>query len=244
MVSLRASKLSVALVNMKILHSSLVFALLVTSTAALAQQPASAPQQTQAPAASALPSVETKTPDRADAYYHFQLGHMYEEMVAVTGRAEYATKAVDEYKAALAAVDHNDMIIFPAAGGKAKGVAYIFTDVDCPYCRKLEEQLPKVNDVTFHVFLFPLTSLHPHAYEHALGIWCSTDRPKAWADKMLKGVDPRPAKCDNPLDRNVAFGDKLHIDGTPTLILANGRPHSGTVTAQELEQLLATVPAH
>ena len=102
MVSLRASKLSVALVNMKILHSSLVFALLVASTAALAQQPASAPQQTQAPAASALPSVETKTPDRADAYYHFQLGHMYEEMVAVTGRSEYATKAVDEYKAALA----------------------------------------------------------------------------------------------------------------------------------------------
>jgi protein-disulfide isomerase len=45
------------------------------------------------------------------------------------------------------------------------------------------------------------------------------------------------------LDRNIALGDKLHVDGTPTLILANGRPHSGTLTAEELERLLASVPA-
>jgi thiol:disulfide interchange protein DsbC len=133
---------------------------------------------------------------------------------------------------------------FNVVHGNGKREIYVFEDPDCPYCRKLEEQLPKVNDVTFHVFLYPLTSLHPHAYEHALGIWCSKDRAKAWADKMLKGIDPPAAKCDNPLDRNVALGDKLHIDGTPTLILANGRPHSGTMTAEELEKLLASVPVH
>ncbi len=133
---------------------------------------------------------------------------------------------------------------FDVVHGSGKRQIYVFEDPDCPYCRKLEEQLPKVNDATFHVFLYPLTALHPHAYEHALGIWCSKDRPKAWADKMLKGIDPAPAKCANPLDRNVALGDKLHIDGTPTLILANGRPHSGTVTAEELEHLLSSVPAH
>jgi tetratricopeptide (TPR) repeat protein len=87
---------------MKISHNSLVLALLVASAGAFAQQPASAAQQTP-PAASPHPSAEAKTPDRSDAYYHFQLGHMYEEMVAVTGRSEFATKAVDEYKAALAA---------------------------------------------------------------------------------------------------------------------------------------------
>jgi thiol:disulfide interchange protein DsbC len=133
---------------------------------------------------------------------------------------------------------------FKVVHGNGKREIYIFEDPDCPYCRKLEEELPRVNDVTFHVFLFPLTALHPHAYEHALGIWCSKDRAKAWADKMLKGIDPPAAKCDNPLDRNVTLGDKLHIDGTPTLILANGRPHSGTLTAEELERLLASVPAH
>ena len=133
---------------------------------------------------------------------------------------------------------------FSVVRGNGKREIWVFEDPDCPFCRKLEEELPKVNDLTVHVFLFPLTSLHPHAYEHALGIWCSKDRQKAWADKMLKGIDPPPAKCDNPLDRNLALGDKAHVDGTPTFILANGRRHSGTVTAQELEQLLAAVPAH
>ncbi|HEY3849751.1 MAG TPA: DsbC family protein [Steroidobacteraceae bacterium] len=133
---------------------------------------------------------------------------------------------------------------FSVVRGNGKREIYLFEDPDCPYCRKLEEQLPKVDDVTLHVFLYPLTSIHPHAYEHALGIWCTKDRAKAWADKMLKGIDPPPAKCANPLDRNLALGEKLHIDGTPTLILANGRPHSGTVTAEELERLLATIPVH
>jgi tetratricopeptide (TPR) repeat protein len=39
--------------------------------------------------------------NRSEAYYHFQLAHMYEEMVAMTGLSEYATKAVDEYKLAI-----------------------------------------------------------------------------------------------------------------------------------------------
>ena len=87
---------------MKIPHNSFALVLLMASVAAFAQHPASTPQQT-SPAASAHPSAEPSTPDRTDAYYHFQLGHMYEEMVAVSGRSEYATKAVEEYKAALAA---------------------------------------------------------------------------------------------------------------------------------------------
>ncbi len=82
--------------------NSFALVLLLASVATFAQQPTSAPQQT-LPAASPHPSEGPKTPDRADAYYHFQLGHMYEEMVAVSGRAEFATKAVEEYKAALAA---------------------------------------------------------------------------------------------------------------------------------------------
>jgi thiol:disulfide interchange protein DsbC len=87
--------------------------------------------------------------------------------------------------------------------------------------------------------LYPLTSIHPHAYEHALGVWCAKDREKAWSDKMLKGIDPPAAKCANPIDRNLALGDKLHIEGTPTVIFADGRIHEGTLAADELERLLA-----
>ena len=89
---------------MKLTRSSLVFLLLAATSAAYAQQPASAAQST--PPASAKPAAEAKTPDRpdrTDAYYHFQMGHMYEDMVATTGQPEYAAKALQEYKLALAA---------------------------------------------------------------------------------------------------------------------------------------------
>lgn len=89
-------------------QGSLALAILLASTAAFAQ-PASHSQQSRPTAAAPAPRSSTPapaqaaTPNRADAYYHFQLGHIYEEEVAVTGRTEYATKAIDEYKAALAA---------------------------------------------------------------------------------------------------------------------------------------------
>jgi thiol:disulfide interchange protein DsbC len=128
---------------------------------------------------------------------------------------------------------------FDVKHGNGKRELYLFEDPDCPFCKKFEEQLPQVTDVTLHIFLYPLTSIHPHAYEHALAVWCAKDRQKAWSDKMLKGIDPPDAHCANPIDRNVALGDKLHIEGTPTVIFADGRIHEGTLAADELERLLA-----
>ena len=56
------------------------------------------------PAATAPQSAaKSKTPDRAAAYYHFALAHMYEEQVATYGRSELANKAIEEYRAAIEA---------------------------------------------------------------------------------------------------------------------------------------------
>src|SRR5215469_9045649 len=41
--------------------------------------------------------------DKAAAYYHYSLAHMYEEQVAVYGRREMASKAIDEYRLAIEA---------------------------------------------------------------------------------------------------------------------------------------------
>ena len=51
-------------------------------------------------AASAL-AVKGPVPDRAAAYYHFCLAHMYEEQVATYGRSDLANKAIEEYRAAI-----------------------------------------------------------------------------------------------------------------------------------------------
>ncbi len=54
-----------------------------------------------APSTAEKPAVQPTEPNRAEAYYHFTLAHMYEDMVATTGRMEYVNKAIEEYKLAL-----------------------------------------------------------------------------------------------------------------------------------------------
>ena len=58
-----------------------------------------APQSDQ-PAAS-TPTTAPKEPNQAEAYYHYALAHMYEEMVSMYGRSDYANKAIDEYRLAI-----------------------------------------------------------------------------------------------------------------------------------------------
>src|SRR6202789_3040467 len=68
----------------------------------LAITPVSAQDKPAPPAAAPVgtPSATAK-PDRAAAYYHFGLAHMYEDMATNYGRPEYATRAIEEYKLAL-----------------------------------------------------------------------------------------------------------------------------------------------
>ena len=86
-----------------------IVSFVVSGTFLLAQGlPAGLPAKDQparaadAPAAASSPSAaKGKTPDRAAAYYHFALAHMYEEQVATYGRSELANKAIEEYRAAI-----------------------------------------------------------------------------------------------------------------------------------------------
>ncbi|MFY9702053.1 MAG: tetratricopeptide repeat protein [Terriglobales bacterium] len=74
-----------------VLTGSVLFA--QNQPAHIADSPAAAGEQ------SAV--AKSKTPDRAAAYYHFALAHMYEEQGATYGRSELLNKAVEEYRAAI-----------------------------------------------------------------------------------------------------------------------------------------------
>ncbi len=93
---------------MKSLRSLTVLVVIAASSVLFAQapapQPAASPAVAPATSPAAAPATKAeKVPDRTEAYYHFQLGHMYEEMAATTGRSEDAAKAIAEYKLAVEA---------------------------------------------------------------------------------------------------------------------------------------------
>ncbi|MCX7173718.1 MAG: DsbC family protein [Proteobacteria bacterium] len=113
----------------------------------------------------------------------------------------------------------------------------VFTDPDCPYCKKLEESLASVDNVTIHMFLMPIAQLHPDAKAKAESVWCSPDRALAWQRLITQG-EVAAAKCETPIEDIAALAKKLEIFGTPGLILPSGRIHAGWLPAEQLAQAL------
>lgn len=118
----------------------------------------------------------------------------------------------------------------------------VFSDPDCPYCKSLERELDKLDNVTVHTFLLPLDGLHPEAKGKAERIWCSPDRAKAWAAYMSKETLPDRAPCPTPIQRIAELAGSLGINGTPTLILSDGSLIPGVVPATELDRRLNGQP--
>lgn len=123
--------------------------------------------------------------------------------------------------------------------GKGERTLFVFSDPDCPYCKRLEAELAKVDNVTIYTLLYPLDGLHPDARRKAEAIWCAEDRVKAWDAFMQKGTLPESRSCDNPVDRNVRLGNSLGINGTPTIIFEDGALAPGMLPAAEIERRLA-----
>jgi thiol:disulfide interchange protein DsbC len=124
--------------------------------------------------------------------------------------------------------------------GNGKRVLYTFEDPNCPYCKELQKELHKLNDVTIYTFLWPILS--PDSVEKSRAIWCSRDRAKTWDDWMLRGVvPPAGAKCDAPLDKNIELAQRFGSRGTPAVFLADGSSVGGYVPADKLEQALSAV---
>lgn len=122
--------------------------------------------------------------------------------------------------------------------GNGKRRLAVFSDPDCPFCRRLEKELAKVDDLTMYVFLYPIA--HPKAMPKAKQIWCAQNRAKAWTDYMLDGkLADNAGHCSNPVDATMALGRKLNIQGTPTLIFADGKRIPGFIDANRIERLLA-----
>lgn len=115
----------------------------------------------------------------------------------------------------------------------------VFSDPDCPYCKRLEAELEKITDVTVYTFLYPIASLHPQAVDRSKAVWCAPDRNKAWDDLVKKGITPSSGtNCDNPIAKLNELGGKLGVTGTPTLIFADGMRVPGMAPAEQLEKLL------
>lgn len=116
----------------------------------------------------------------------------------------------------------------------------VFSDVDCPYCKRLEQnELSRINDVTIYTFLYPIVQLHPDSINKSKSIWCAADRSKAWTDWILNGQLPaKVGTCEVPIERIGQLAKKLGVMSTPTIFFSNGKRMLGAQPYEDIEQAM------
>ena len=138
-------------------------------------------------------------------------------------------------KDAIATIDKKDMIIFPAKG-KTKAVIDVFTDTDCPYCRKLHSEIEQINALGIEVRYLPWPRSE-QTFPIMEAIWCSSDR-KAAMTQAAQGMAVNSPQCANPVRKIHDLGISMGINGTPAIYDQNGRQLGGYLPAAELAKAL------
>jgi thiol:disulfide interchange protein DsbC len=115
----------------------------------------------------------------------------------------------------------------------------IFDDVDCPFCQKEHQELLKLLDEGWRVWvlLYPVESLHPHAKSKSISVWCAQDRQAALLTLWKTQQRPPDAVCHDPLARIKQLALRIPVTGTPTLVWKRGLVRNGFITAEEIKRL-------
>lgn len=144
----------------------------------------------------------------------------------------------EERSRKLFAIDFNslpfDIAIKKVKGNGQRKMAY-FSDPNCSFCKKLENELKNVENVTLYVFML---SIFPGSDKKVQGVWCSKDPVKAWDNLMLNNIQPMTGTCDVPSAKLMELSQKLKINGTPVLVFADGVQVPGFRPAAMLEKSL------
>jgi thiol:disulfide interchange protein DsbC len=120
----------------------------------------------------------------------------------------------------------------------------VFSDADCPFCKRLETEMKGLDNVTIYTFLYPIDQLHPDAARKSKMIWCAPDKLKAWDEFFTSGKLPDNAgDCPTPVAETQALGQKFRMNATPTLVFANGNVVPGALPLARIEAELAAAEA-
>jgi thiol:disulfide interchange protein DsbC len=128
------------------------------------------------------------------------------------------------------------VISYPA-NGEEKAVVDVFTDIDCPYCRKLHDEVPQLNDygITVNYYGYPRSGPDTPSFSKYVSVWCADDQQAAMdAAKSGKSVEQR--NCENPVEEQFRLGAQVGVTGTPAILLEDGKMVRGYVPARNLAE--------
>lgn len=170
----------------------------------------------------------------ADGQFLLQ-GYLYQVR---DGQAVNLTEEAESRSVAklVEAIPRSQMVVFPAKASKTH--ITVFTDTDCGYCQKLHSEVAELNrrGVDVQYVAFPRQGVGSHGYNTLVSVWCADDRQAAMNKAKAREAVPE-ATCQNPVEDQYALGQMIGVQGTPAIVLANGRIVPGYQPAPQLAEI-------
>lgn len=148
-------------------------------------------------------------------------------------------KAQKERAQWLSKVPAADQIVYSPATGKPKATVYVFTDVDCGYCRKFHTEIPEYTalGVEVHYLAYPRGGSESEAATKMQNVWCSKDRQAALT-KVKAGGDIPAVTCANPVSKQYQLGKTVGVKGTPAIFTPEGVQIGGYLSPEQMQKAL------
>lgn len=145
---------------------------------------------------------------------------------------------VGERKKLLATINPKDSINYKATAA-TKAVVYVFTDVDCGYCRKLNSDMAEYNKLGIEIryLAFPRAGIPSPSADKLVTAWCSKDKQSALT-KLKEGQSLPNLTCENPIAAQFELGGRVGVNATPALWMPNGEIKLGYLPPQQLAKAL------
>jgi thiol:disulfide interchange protein DsbC len=135
--------------------------------------------------------------------------------------------------AVLESIKDKDTLVF--APKKTKHTVTIFTDTSCGYCRKLHQEVPKLNEngVKVRYLLYPRAGLQSRVASIMQSIWCADNQQEALTTVKAGGSVPNK-QCDNPIEQHIELARQMGLRGTPMIVMDTGQVIPGYKPAEQL----------
>jgi thiol:disulfide interchange protein DsbC len=138
----------------------------------------------------------------------------------------------------ISSVPDSETIVFSPDHPKYR--VTVFTDVECPYCRRLHSQIKDymAKGIEIRYLLYPREGPDSRSWKTAEKVWCSPDRANALTmAKLDRKFDT--ADCDaSEIAHQYAMGKDVGLEGTPAIVLDDGTLLGGYVPPAMLKAQL------
>lgn len=166
-----------------------------------------------------------------DAHYAFS-GDLIDLKNAQANLTEDARK-IARIKG-LKGLGEENMIVFSPKNPKY--TVTVFTDVDCGYCRKMQAEMGKINDLGIAVryLAFPRSGPETPTFNKMVSVWCAKDKNKAMNAAKTDGNVPKATCENNGVLKDFELGMQMGVAGTPTIIFEDGTMIPGYLPPDKL----------